>query len=190
MNSIALTRTPSVTHAVTGVSSPTIEYFVEEEDRVSHPALRQFDFLWRSSAQGGQVPGRRHFDPARIQELMPHLMLVDVVAQDARRRFRVRMAGHHHVAVVGDNPAGRYIDEGAGSVELGYASAAVLHDVVEAAAPLYLHHRVQFSRDRFLDAEGAIYPLADDGERIERLIAVIGPHYPRSNFVQRLRSWL
>jgi len=189
MNSIALSRPLPDTAAAMGMSAPATDYFVEDEDRIAHPALRRFDFLWRSHAQDGQVPGRRHFDPAHIQNLMPYLMLIDVVEED-RRRFRARMVGHHHVAVVGHNPAGRYIDEGGRSAELGYASGAVLHEVVEASAPIYLHHRVQFAPDRFLDAEGAIYPLAEDGERVERLIAVIAPHYPKPTFVQRLRNWL
>lgn len=75
------------------------------------PRFRQFYDYWLSCAPPGRLPGRQHIDPVDVPQLLPSLMLYDIVQEGANLRFRVRIAGEMLVTILGLNPAGRFIDE-------------------------------------------------------------------------------
>lgn len=59
----------------------------------AHPKVARIVDVWRSLSPGpGLLPGRRHFDPALVPELLPNLWLIDVVPADPRL-FRFRLIG-------------------------------------------------------------------------------------------------
>src|SRR5215470_6859111 len=58
-----------------------------------HPRIARLIEHWRALAPGpGLLPGRQHFDPMQVRDLLPHLWLLDVVAGPPRR-FRFRLVG-------------------------------------------------------------------------------------------------
>jgi hypothetical protein len=61
-------------------------------DGEPHPKIARLIAHWRSLAPGpGLLPGRQHFDPLRVHDLMPHLWLIDVLPEHPR--YRIRLVG-------------------------------------------------------------------------------------------------
>jgi hypothetical protein len=71
----------------------SLSYIGDEPPAEAHPKIASLIQHWRGlSPAPGLLPGRQHFDPMRVHQLMPHLWLIDVVPDDARR-YRARLVG-------------------------------------------------------------------------------------------------
>jgi hypothetical protein len=70
--------------------------------------LRQAHDYWRGKAAGRAMPRRADIDPTEIPQLLPDVMLVDVLPQ---RRYRYRLIGTENALAHGVNATGRYLDE-------------------------------------------------------------------------------
>ena len=58
-----------------------------------HPKIRRMIAHWESLAPGpGILPGRQHFDPIQVPDLLPHIWLIDV-ERGPMLRFRYRLLG-------------------------------------------------------------------------------------------------
>jgi len=76
------------------------------------PELRQLHDLWQALRGERRMPARRDFDPADARRLLPHIMLIDVVAEAPReRRYRVRLHGTAQAAFQGTDWTGAYLHE-------------------------------------------------------------------------------
>ena len=166
------------------------DFFVESEEQLHHPVLRKFDFMWRSQAQNGQLPGRQHMVHEDLIELLPHLMILEVSGEGDRLRFRARLVGQHHVEMNGCNSAGQFVDEAGNDGRIGCVDQDALTDVAISRTPLYTRYRMETAPGQSIECEGALYPLASDGVNVDRIAAVIVPHYPRPSRATRLLSWL
>src|SRR5260370_36282844 len=70
--------------------------------------LRQWNDYWRCKAAGRAMPRRADIDPTEIPNLLPDVMLVDVLPQG---RYRYRLIGTENALAQGMNATGRYLDE-------------------------------------------------------------------------------
>src|SRR5260370_14140032 len=70
--------------------------------------LRQVKDSWRCKAAGRAMPRRADIDPTEIPNLLPDVMLVDVLPQG---RYRYRLIGTENALAQGMNATGRYLDE-------------------------------------------------------------------------------
>ena len=58
-----------------------------------HPRIARMIAYWREFAPGpGLLPGKQHFDPMRVPDLLPNLWLLEVVREGDTRRYRFRVA--------------------------------------------------------------------------------------------------
>lgn len=75
-----------------------------------HPKVRALFEYWRSIHPGpGKLPGRAAFEPLAIVSLLPHIMLIDVVGQPPR--FRYRLIGTRMVDALAGDFTGQWLDE-------------------------------------------------------------------------------
>jgi hypothetical protein len=137
------------------------------EIEVIEPRLRRLIDYWRSIAPGpGLLPGKEHFDPARIRDLLPHLWLIDVLQDGARLRYRYRLVG---TAIVGSGSPVR-----PGLILEETSPATLLYDAVvrerrmdwRRGPPLFQH-----SKDVY-ELERAVLPFAADGHRVDLLVGM------------------
>src|SRR3546814_1338569 len=80
------------------------------------------------------LPGRRHFDPLDIPELLPNIWMLDVKRDPLR--FRFRLIGTEIVRFTGRDSTGQWLDE----VYPGYAESDAFRwhcAVAEEAVPSY-----------------------------------------------------
>jgi hypothetical protein len=77
----------------------------------AHPKIAQLIRHWQSLAPAaGLLPGRQHFDPLRVSQLLPHLWLVDIVPDDPRR-YRARLVGGALVDAGAPIRRGRFLSD-------------------------------------------------------------------------------
>lgn len=81
------------------------------------PELRRLYDYWVAIAPPGRLPGRAHFDPLAIPDLLPILWLLDV--HGTPRRFRYRLVGTQFANLHGIDPTGRWLDEAFNASPIG-----------------------------------------------------------------------
>ncbi|HET8728424.1 MAG TPA: PAS domain-containing protein [Alphaproteobacteria bacterium] len=135
---------------------------------------------WQAKRLNRPMPSRADIDPIEIQpSLLPYLLLVEVV--DNGRRFRYRLAGTAFREIAGVELTGRYVDEILpGSIYSGYI--VELHrEAVATRRPIYsesAHVSPTGGVERFF--RRLMLPLSVDGISIDMVLA--GEVFDRPRF--------
>lgn len=131
-----------------------------------HPDIRLVLEYWQQKCAGRIMPSRADIDPSELRRFLPHITLVDVVADE--RRFVYRLVGTSEVELRGYDPTGRPV------AEAFFATSA--HEALkhyEAAlttkAPHYVADPFQ-AVDRFIGEEDLFLPLSQDGSAVNMVM--------------------
>ncbi len=138
-----------------------------------HPRFRRLaDYLARK-APPGKLPGRQHIDPLEIPDLLPYLMLLDVMPkQPGPTRYRIRLVGTEVVAIQGADGTDQNVaevltaEQGCSEIVRGY------EEIVRTHEPEYRSGTVATHGREHVDYERIAFPLAADGEHVNMLIFV------------------
>jgi hypothetical protein len=138
----------------------------------AHPRFRQLaDYLARK-APPGKLPGRQHVEPTEIVELLPWIMMIEVIAApDAETRYRIRLAGTEVVAIQGSDGTGKYVEEVLDTNDV----AAILQgygEILRTRRPEYRAGVVATAGREHVPYRRVAFPLARDGEHVDMLIFV------------------
>lgn len=140
---------------------------------LENPKLQRFYDYWRSKIpEGRRFPARQAIEPTEIPDLLPSVIMIDVVRQDGTTRFRVRLAGSDYVKAVGWDRTGHWVDADRPEAE-GEAVVATYREVLETGEP---HHWTSHLHDvgrQLVPYERLMCPLSDDGETIDVLIGLV-----------------
>jgi hypothetical protein len=129
------------------------------------------DYL-AAKAPPGKLPGRQHIDPVELPDLLPYLMLIDVIQQaGGPPRYRIRLAGTIVTALQGREITDKFVDEiltGSEGVEIieRYGDILKTHDPQHRIGTVATPGRDHASYERMT------FPLAADGEHVDMLISV------------------
>jgi hypothetical protein len=127
---------------------------------------------WASKAPHGALPGRRHIDPlVDLPQLIPRVMLLDVVSGGDILRFRIRVSGDVVNVVFGCNPAGRYVEDFILPERQNDVRDAFTRVAREPAAH-YWENQVWAERRQFIRMQRLALPLADDGVNVDMIFAL------------------
>ena len=139
-----------------------------------HPRFQRLHAYLTAKAPPGKLPGRQHIDPLEIPDLLPYLMLIDVLAQpDGEPRFRYRLVGTAVVDVHGQDVTGKFADQ----VLTGRGAAtARFGTVVTSRQPQHYIGEFVISGREHASFERVAFPLARDGETVDMLIIVFVLH--------------
>jgi hypothetical protein len=132
---------------------------------------RLHDYWVRLHPTGGGLPGRQHFDPLDIVDLMPLVWMVDVVRGDDGIRFRYRLLGTRHVRAMERDYTGWWMDE---------AHDAFLSSSIYEHYLLVAGGAVNWRRGRpgfhvppeYYEMERLMLPLARDGAHVDMILAM------------------
>jgi len=126
---------------------------------------------WEEKRAGRAMPSRADLDPVDIPDLLPFIILIDIVPPESR--LRIRLAGTEVCNRFGMDYTGRFLDE----IDFGDVREKILADYGHAArssAPCFTAHRFRKSdRDFYYNIERGIFPLSSDGEKPDKLLAVL-----------------
>jgi hypothetical protein len=134
--------------------------------------IAAFVKYWRGIRPPDAVlPGRQHFDPAEIPQLLPLLRLYDVHRDPWR--FRYRLIGTELVRVVGRDLTGTWFHDGIANAE----ETSSFHNLVFVAEGKGLCYRCGFpllhSRNKdHLSAERILLPLARNGNDVDIVLGL------------------
>jgi hypothetical protein len=134
---------------------------------LKHPLIQRIHAYWESKLTGRKMPRREDIVPEELGDLLPWVMLVDVIGDPVR--FRLRLTGTGVVREYGKEVTGRYMDE----IDLGSQRDTVLDDyrrAVRERRPVASSYDYQKSDRRWITYERILLPLANDGETINMLL--------------------
>jgi hypothetical protein len=158
----------------------------ENMDNV-HPKIRKIFKYWTAIHPESGLPGRQHFDPVDVPDLLAHIRLVDVVGEPPR--FRVRLCGGRIRDHFGSCQRDRYYDE----MFPAFATRPSFRDfmaAIETHAPqLHRGHCELNPEKEFIPLERIVLPLASDGKTVDMLLVVslFGDDCARTIQLQRAR---
>lgn len=137
-----------------------------------HPKVAKVIAHWRAMAPApGRLPGRQHFDPIELPDLLPHLWLIDVERVPALR-FRYRLLGTALIEAGVPMRRGDYFDE----VENQPARdevADTLGWVVRERRPNWRRGVPKVAHNKHVsELERIMLPLAADGATVDMLLGL------------------
>ena len=129
--------------------------------------IRKLNDYWQAKAKG-KVPSRSDIDPVDVRVLLPNLMMVDVLGQPPR--FRYRLVGTRVAQYTGFDFTGRYLDEmvfqGRDFMEQCYRR------MLAEKRPIFGHYAWLVRSRHFGQCEFGLFPLSDDGVTVNRGISI------------------
>ena len=139
----------------------------------TEPEFVELFEYWKRKSPPGRLPGRQHIDPTEFSaQLLPYVLLIDVVAGEAGPRFKMRLTGTGFVQLVGLEVTGKFFDEVV-PPDRGAKVAAAMQETVETAAPVFLEGPFTMPAREFLWGKRLFLPLAEDGKTVDMLLGAI-----------------
>jgi PAS domain len=119
-----------------------------------------------------RLPGRRHFDPMAVPQLLPNIVLLDVEGRPPR--FRYRVVGTRMVDALGTDLTGRWLDEAHARDGEPPPQFPSYDRVVATGAPEWRRGKPHFTSyiDRCTEIERVFLPLAGNGRDVDMILAV------------------
>lgn len=135
--------------------------------------LTRFAEYLAGKAPPGRLPGRQHIDPVEIPDLLPHLLLLDVVPQPSGTfRYRVRLVGTYIVTLFGHDGTGKFVDETLRSA-FGLRIIERYKEMVLTKKPQYIEGPLPSQGRGHISFQRLGFPLARNGEDVDMLVFVI-----------------
>lgn len=137
-----------------------------------HPRFRRLADYLTAKAPPGRLPGRQHIEPTEIADLLPWIMLIDVLPQPgAEPRYRLRLVGTEVVGIQGSDGTGKYVEDvldnsEAAEIVAGYG------EIVRSRRPGYRRGVVATTGREHVPYRRIVFPLARDGEQVDMLLFV------------------
>ena len=131
------------------------------------PVARRLLDYWRSKLNGRNAPRREEILPEELADLLPWVILVEVVGSPAR--FRVRLAGTGVVQEYGSEMTGQFLDD----LDMGGARERSLEDhrrAVRECRPVVGSFDFKKDDGRWVTYERITLPLSADGETVNMLL--------------------
>jgi hypothetical protein len=138
-----------------------------------NPLAAKFFAYWLSIHPGaGALPGRQHFDPIDIPDVMPRVWLLDVVRAGGRLRFRYRLVGTKEVETLQQEVTGLWLDDVHPRLKENPRLVERFHFMVANRQPTYRKGLVHFLHKREHETvENCMVPLAHDGRTVDIIAA-------------------
>ncbi len=141
-----------------------------------HPRFARLRDYLASKAPPGKLPGRQHIDPLEIPDLLPHLMLVDVIrAAGQPPRYHIRLVGTQVVVIQGADATGKFVEE---VLDKGPEIIAHYDDILTTRQPQDRRGQVATQNRNHVSYQRIAFPLATDGETVDMLIFIFATGAP------------
>ena len=116
------------------------------------------------------LPGRQHFDPMEVPDLLPNIYLLAVVGDSAR--FQFRLLGEAILSSGGPGRKGLFVDEIPRTDTKAYlhdqlTSLVKTHEPIWYKGPPTLRHHKDV-----MQLEGVMLPLAANGVDVDRCLCM------------------
>ena len=146
-----------------------------ESQKIRHPGLRALFDYWSERCGAGRLPARRDIDPVDIPDLLPHLMLIDVVSPGSSSAapppgLRYRLVGTALVKRMGRDTTGQTVMEGHVGIDWEKSLSDYSY-VIERRRPCLRHNQGVGKARRTYASQRLLLPLAADGRCVDMILA-------------------
>ena len=138
-------------------------------ENIQSPVLRRLYAYWDERRRGRLMPARRDLDPLDFSFALGHVLLIDVLENP--RRFRFRLHGSELVSRAGYDMTGKMVDE-LPDPENRSVLLRRCRELVNTRQP-YAQRSERIVDDRMMRYEVVWMPLSDDGERVTMLFGAL-----------------
>jgi len=138
-------------------------------------ALAEAASVWRDKAAGRDMPLRRDMGARTLKPFLPNVVILDIVEDNAARRYRVRLMGTSIAQVLGDH-TGKYLDETITPPFRDRWSMAI-EAALSAGVPIRLSGRVDYGGHDYLAMELMLAPFEQRGESAAAVLVVAYTRY-------------
>lgn len=151
-------------------------------DVITDARLETLYRYWLERRGARAMPRRADIDPVAIPAaIWPHVMILEVIREGVKIRFRYRRAGAVFWRADGAEPTGRFIEEVL-PMTAGYLDyvVAIYTEMIEAGRPMYSENF--FTRDGQsvpMRTRRVSLPLSNDGAVVDTILAGHVFEYPR-----------
>jgi hypothetical protein len=142
-------------------------------DRLTDPRHRELYAYWDGKRSGRRMPRRSELDPIEIPQLLPNIMIVEVVDNE---RFRFRLVGTAIVQAFGQDSTGRFLDEITNGEYRDFI-LGVYRGVCRHGRPVFAASEFVTSKGYAVIANRLMLPLSEDGSAVDRIIGIHLFHY-------------
>lgn len=137
-----------------------------------HP-VGVFGMFWNSKREGVALPRRLEFDPTKMVELLPWILLLDVIEIEGVVQFRYRLTGTGCRDLLGVDYTGKILGE-ALTIEGARERREESLRAVESGEPVYARATLPVSGKDFLVVYRGVFPVTIQGEKAEQLFVIYG----------------
>jgi hypothetical protein len=149
---------------------PTATPLAEARERWN-PRLRRLHDYWVSITPPDRLPGRRHFDPTAIPDLLPNIWLLEV--QHEPFRLRYRLAGTSIVQALKREVTGQWLDDVHPKLKTETTLLDRYRRIVLYGEPSWRRGRPFFSHDPIWpEVENLMLPLATNGHTVDTILCM------------------
>lgn len=136
----------------------------------AHDDIQALYQYWCGLTKNCEMPGRQHFDPLDIPQLLPNIWLIEVHREPLR--FWRRVVGSRIEEFAGRNLTKGWVAERLGEERLSGVYEN-LTKVVESSQPSWRRGKsmICFEKD-FTDLERLYLPMSSDGETVDMILAM------------------
>ena len=132
-----------------------------------HATVRGLYDYWDAKRAGRSMPARGDLDPADLKRLLPHLILIDVVADE--RRYVYRLVGTREVEMRGVDPTGKAVRD-AYYAESAEETLLYLDRCVQTGEPVLYRGMYRPTSTRTQQEDTIFLPLSKDGENVDMIL--------------------
>lgn len=138
-------------------------------EAIQNPLLRDLYAHWEARRGGRRYPSRADFDPVELRALLGNIILIDVLREPLR--FRFRLHGTRLAERVGYDLTGRMLDD-LPDPEFREVARASFTAVAESGEPLIARRNRRLDSQR-LRYETVMLPLSNDGRTVDMLLVAL-----------------
>jgi len=142
------------------------------------PEMNEIHAYWLAKRGQRRMPSRQDIEPTEIPRLLRNVMLIDVLHDPAR--FRYRLIGTNVVDATGENRTGKCFDSvdffaANPIVREQYAAAVATGEPVHSLEPFY-----RLDTRREYEVERLLLPLSSDGVTVDMILVYF--HFKSGGF--------
>jgi hypothetical protein len=136
----------------------------------AHDDIRALYEYWCGLTPNGEMPGRQHFDPLDIPQLLPNIWLIEVHREPLR--FWRRVVGSRIEEFAGRNLTKGWVAERLSEERLSGVYKN-LTQVVDSGQPSWRRGKSMIYYEKgFTDLERLYLPMSSDGETVDMILAM------------------
>ncbi len=130
------------------------------------------------------LPGRQHFDPAEIPQLLPTIRLYEV--HRAPWRFRYRLVGTEIARIIGRELTGTWMNDRLADFEQSSVGRTLIFIAEGRGFSYYRGQPIfQVTNKDHLSSEGVLLPLARNGRDVDMILALSVYHAVNGAVIRR-----